>query len=66
MTTQTINLDLIPNGVNPVINVSQYDAGQTWLFNLFLNGSAFTIPTGSSVTIRGTKRDSTGFVYACT
>lgn len=66
MTTQTINLDLIPNGVSPVINVSQYDAGQTWLFNLFLNGSAFTIPTGSSVTIRGTKRDSTGFVYACT
>ena len=66
MTTQTINLDLIPNGVNPVVNVSQYDKGQTWNFNLFLNGSAFTIPTGSSVTIRGTKRDSTGFVYACT
>ena len=65
MTSQTINLDLIPNGVNPVINVSQYDVGQTWLFNILLNGSAFNIPTGSSVTIRGTKRDSTGFVYAC-
>ena len=65
MTSQTINLDLIPNGVNPVINVSQYDKGQTWLFNVLVNGSAFNIPTGSSVTIRGTKRDSTGFVYAC-
>lgn len=65
MTSQTINLDLIPNGVNPVINVSQYDNGQTWLFNILVNGSAFNIPTGSSVTIRGTKRDSTGFVYAC-
>ena len=65
MTSQTINLDLIPNGVNPVINVSQYDKGQTWLFNILVNGSAFNIPTGSSVTIRGTKRDSTGFVYAC-
>lgn len=65
MTSQTINLDLIPNGVNPVINVSQYDKGQTWLFNILVNGSAFNIPAGSSVTIRGTKRDSTGFVYAC-
>ena len=65
MTSQTINLDLIPNGVNPVINVSQYDKGQTWLFNILVNGSAFNIPSGSSVTIRGTKRDSTGFVYAC-
>lgn len=65
MTSQTINLDLIPNGVNPVINVSQYDKGQTWLFNILVNGGAFNIPTGSSVTIRGTKRDSTGFVYAC-
>lgn len=65
MTSQTINLDLIPNGVNPVINVSQYDKGQTWLFNILVNGSTFNIPTGSSVTIRGTKRDSTGFVYAC-
>lgn len=65
MTSQTINLDLIPNGVNPVLNVSQYDKGQTWLFNILVNGSAFNIPAGSSVTIRGTKRDSTGFVYAC-
>lgn len=65
MTSQTINLDLIPNGVNPIINVSQYDKGQTWLFNILVNGSAFNIPTGSSVTIRGSKRDSTGFVYAC-
>ena len=65
MTSQTINLDLIPNGVNPVINVSQYDKGQTWLFNILVNGSVFNIPTGSSVTIRGSKRDSTGFVYAC-
>lgn len=65
MTSQTLTLDLIPKGVNPVINVSQYDAGQTWTFNITENGAAFSIPSGSSVTIRGTKRDSTGFVYAC-
>ena len=66
MTSQTINLDLIPKGVNPVVNVSQYDAGQTWTIGITENGNAFSIPSGASVTICGTKRDSTGFMYACT
>lgn len=66
MTSQSFNLDLIPKGVNPVVNVSQYDTGQTWTIGITENGNAFSIPSGASVTIRGTKRDSTGFVYACT
>ena len=65
MTSQSFTLDLIPKGVNPVVNVSQYDEGQTWTIGVTENGNAFSIPAGSSVTIRGTKRDSTGFVYAC-
>lgn len=66
MTSQSFNLDLIPKGVNPVVNVSQYDAGQTWTIGITENGNAFSIPSGASVTICGTKRDSTGFMYACT
>ena len=66
MTTQTINLDLIPQGVPPIIHVSQYDKGQTWLFNLFIGNVTYNVPAGSAVTIQGTKRDSTGFEYACT
>ena len=66
MTSQSFNLDLIPKGVNPVVNVSQYDAGQTWTIGIIENGNAFSIPSGASVTICGTKRDSTGFMYACT
>lgn len=66
MTSQTINLDLIPQGIPPVIYVSQYDKGQTWLFNVLKDGSAFAIPSGSTVTIQGTKSDSTGFQYSCT
>lgn len=66
MTSQTINLDLIPQGVAPIIHVSQYDKGQTWLFNLFVGDMAFSVPAGSGVTIQGTKRDGTGFEYACT
>lgn len=66
MTSQTINLDLIPQGIPPIIHVSQYDKGQTWLFNILKGGSAFSIPSGSAVTIQGTKSDSTGFQYSCT
>lgn len=66
MTSQTINLDLIPQGVAPIIHVSQYDKGQTWNFNIHVGDTAFNIPTGSSVTIQGTKKDGTGFQYACT
>ena len=66
MTSQTINLDLIPGGISPIIHVSQYDKGQTWLFNILKGNQAFSIPAGSSVTIQGTKKDGTGFQYACT
>lgn len=66
MTIQTINLNLIPAGVKPIINVSQYDKGQTWLFNLYTGSQPFSIPSGSTVSILGTKPDKTGFQYSCT
>ena len=66
MTTQTINLNLIPQGVQPVIHVSQYDKGQTWIFKLMVGNAYYQIPAGASVTIEGTKKDGTGFQYACT
>lgn len=66
MTTQTFDLDMIPNGVAPIIHVSQYDKGQTWAFNIAAGDLPYTIPSGSSVTIQGTKPDHTGFQYACT
>lgn len=66
MTSQTFNLDLIPQGVPPVVYVSQYDKGQTWSINILKGGSPFSIPGGSVVTIQGTKKDDTGFQYQCT
>lgn len=65
MTTQTFDLDLIPNGVAPIIHASQYDKGQTWYFNIFADGIPYSIPAGSGVTIQGTKPDHTGFQYSC-
>lgn len=66
MTSQEFNLDLIPQGIAPVIHVSQYDKGQTWRFNILEANQAFIIPAGSSVTIQGTKNDGMGFQYGCT
>ena len=66
MTIQEFNLDLIPNGIAPIIHVSQYDAGQTWLFNIVKENQLYTIPVGCSITVQGTKKDGTGFQYAAT
>lgn len=66
MTTQEFNLDLIPNGISPIVHVSQYDEGQTWEFNIVKENQLYTIPAGSSITVQGTKKDDTGFQYSCT
>lgn len=67
MITQSINLNLIPGGVLPRFNVSQYDKGSRALqFNLFSGSFPFEVPDGSTVTIQGTKKDMTGFQYPCT
>lgn len=66
MTTQEFNLDLIPNGISPIVHVSQYDQGQTWAFNIVKENQLYEIPSGSSITVQGTKKDDTGFQYSCT
>lgn len=66
MTTQTFDLEMIPNGVAPIIHASQYDKGQTWIFNIFVDSMPYNIPAGAGVTIQGTKPDHTGFQYGCT
>ena len=66
MTTQSLDLNLIPKGISPRLYVSQYDKGQTWTFNIYAGNTAYTIPNGATVTIQGTKPDKTGFQYSCT
>ena len=59
------NLDIIPRGVSPIINVSQYDVGRTFKFLLFDGDLAYTIPSGAVVRVEGIKKDKTGFSYEC-
>ena len=67
MTTQTYKLNVTPGTVGPTVNISQYDKGaRTIVFELYNeDGTQFTIPANSIITVRGTKPDKTGFEYAC-
>jgi hypothetical protein len=67
MITQTYSLDLVPGGNQLVVNVSQYDKlGRLLVFNLYQAGLAYSIPSGTGATIKGTKPDGKGFDYAMT
>ena len=56
---ESINLNLIPNGVNPVCHVSQYDAGRQIKINLFEGINPYTIQSGDSFTLNVRKPDNT-------
>lgn len=67
MIEQTINLNLIPGGVPPRINASQYDADSRTINATLYNGSVlYEVPTNAVCYVRGTKKDDTGFEYECT
>lgn len=59
---QKVNLNLIPGGVRPVINVSQYDEGRQFQLAIF-NGSASYDLTGKTVIIEVGKLDGNGVAY---
>lgn len=67
MYTQNTNLSVIPSGVRPVVPCSQYDNQlQAIRFNLYKEGTPFTIPSGAAVLVNGIKPDNTAFSYAAT
>ena len=61
MITYRNKLDVTPGGVPLVINLSQYDSDFTLIFDLYSTTGTFTIESGTTVTIRGTKRDGNGY-----
>lgn len=67
MIIQKYNLNLIPDKVPVVVNVSQYDENsRTIVFELYYESVLYPIPSGYTVTVRGEKPDKTGFEYPCT
>ena len=67
MITQTTNLNLIPGRALPRINATQYDYGsRTMTFAIYNGDQRFTLASGMTAQIQGTKPDKHGFSYAAT
>ena len=61
MRTLTQPLNMSPGGIPPVIHVSQYDSDFTIVFTLFSTVGGFTIESGTTAMVRGTKSSGTGY-----
>ena len=59
---QKVYLNIVPGGVVPDINVSQFDSGRTFQLAVMDGGVAADL-TGLSVSVSGQKPDSFGFYY---
>lgn len=56
---------MIPGGVLPIVNASQFDAQtNAVIFTLYQGDALFSLPSGSGVLVNGKKPDSTGFSYS--
>lgn len=66
MAALPIQVNLIPgyDRVPPVVKLNQYEYGLTRQFEVYYGGEKYTIPSGSTVRIEGTKPDRTGYSYA--
>ncbi len=61
MITYREKLNLSPGGIPLVIHISQYDQDFSLVFELYASKGTFTIDYGTTVQIRGTKTDGTGY-----
>lgn len=67
MTTQKVELNIMPGWIPPILHASQYDSGsRTLQFDIFDGNSEYTIDSGATVSIVGTKADNKGFSYSAT
>jgi len=61
MITYTNRLNMTPGRVPLVIHVSQYDSDFSLVFNLYSSDGTFTIESGTTAMIRGTKTDGNAY-----
>ena len=68
--SQEISVSITPRQSQatwPKVYASQYDKGsRTVTVTITDRNGSFAIPDGTTVTVRGTKPDKTGYEYACT
>lgn len=65
MYQQTIDLNMIPSGVPPVVHVNQYETQlNAFIFNLYKGDEPFAIPNNAAVLFNGLKPDGNVFSFA--
>ena len=60
---QSVNLNMIPGGVMPVINLSQFDEGRQFALAIYDGANAADLST-ATIEISGRKNDDTAFAYS--
>ena len=58
---KTNRLSMTGGGVPMIVRLSQYDADFTLIFELYSTDGTFTIPSGTTAEVRGTKNDGKGY-----
>lgn len=66
MITYEFDLDMVPGGRRSEVWVNQYDEDFQFVINLVARHGTFTVESGTTVAIRGTKPDGNGFSANCT
>ena len=66
MVSYELDLNLTPGDVLPRLNVSQYNKGQTVECIIYHGSQMYSIPSGATALVNGTKPDKTGFEYNAT
>ena len=64
--TKTNRLSMTGGGVPMIVRLSQYDADFTLIFELYSTDGTFTIPSGTTAEVRGTKNDGKGYSASAT
>lgn len=61
MIVYTNNINMVSGGMPLVIHIGQYDSDFSLVFNLVNSKGAFTLQSGTTAEIRGTKTDGNGY-----
>lgn len=60
------NINMTPDTIPPYMKLSQYDVGRVINFAMKDGSSNYTVPSGATVTLEGTKPSGLGFTIECT
>ena len=63
---QVKNINMTPDTILPYLKLSQYDAGREISFVMKDGSEEYTVPSGATVKLEGTKPSGFGFTITCT